>query len=193
MKKVPYSTYIKGQRNLNNITGVGSFDEVMINLQAVINEIKGGTLKGLIMSAAHIRRETEDSIPKTPVDTGNLRESWFVVTTRGKKVPMTQDFKGRIPKRYHSGKFRDNKKVGHTKEQLKEGYSNTINTFQGALSKNPKDIALVMGYAANYAFAVHENVYDHFKRPGSGAKWFEIAIKNNTNTIFQIIGKNAKI
>jgi hypothetical protein len=44
-----------------------------------IAQIKGYTEAGLYMAAAHLRRETEETEPITPVGkTGHLRESWRV-------------------------------------------------------------------------------------------------------------------
>ena len=52
---------------------------------------------------------------------------------------------------------------------------------------------LMMGYTANYALWVHENIGAKFKRPGSGPKWFEAAIKRNANNIVNIVKDNAKV
>jgi hypothetical protein len=55
-------------------------DNVMSNLNKEIEGIKNRSMRGLIMAAAFIRQETEHTEPFTPVDFGNLRASWFVVT-----------------------------------------------------------------------------------------------------------------
>ena len=62
-------------------TQVTGFDNVMRNLNAEIKAIKGRSMKGLIEGVAIIHRGTETQTPKVPVDTGNLRNSWF--TTPG--------------------------------------------------------------------------------------------------------------
>lgn len=56
------------------VTGV---DKVLRNLNREIKQIEGLTMKGLIQSAILIRRDMEQTSPKIPVDTGNLRASWF--------------------------------------------------------------------------------------------------------------------
>lgn len=56
------------------VTGV---DKVLRNLNREIKQIEGLTMKGLIQSAVLIRRDMEQTSPKIPVDTGNLRASWF--------------------------------------------------------------------------------------------------------------------
>jgi hypothetical protein len=50
-----------------------------------------------------------------------------------------------------------------------------------------------LGFTANYAWYVHENVGANFKRPEAGAKFFEAALKRNTDKILDIIKKEAKV
>ena len=57
-------------------------DKVGANLNKEILKIKGRSMKGLIEAAAFIRRDMEQTDPKIPVDTGNLRASWFTTTIR---------------------------------------------------------------------------------------------------------------
>lgn len=118
-----------------------SFEKVMKNLNREIEGIRGRTMKGLIRGTIIIRRAMDTGSPLIPVDTGNLRQSWFVTTLEGNK----------------------NKPV------------------------------LIMGFSANYATSVHENVGAHFRRPGAGAKFFESAIKNNEKEIIAVIKKEAKV
>ena len=50
---------------------------VMNNLNREILKIKAKSMKGLIESAIIIRRDMEKTPPLVPLDTGNLRASWF--------------------------------------------------------------------------------------------------------------------
>ena len=50
---------------------------VLNNLNREIKALDGRIMKGLIRSAILVRRSTEETPPLTPVDTGNLRASWF--------------------------------------------------------------------------------------------------------------------
>jgi hypothetical protein len=54
-------------------------------------------------------------------------------------------------------------------------------------------LAIIVGFSANYAVFVHENVGAHFNRPGSGAKFFEASLKRNKNNILKIIQRKARI
>jgi hypothetical protein len=61
------------------ITG---FEKVKSNLNKEIQGIKGRSMKGLIESAIIVRVSMEKTPPKIPVDTGNLRASWFTTRIR---------------------------------------------------------------------------------------------------------------
>jgi hypothetical protein len=50
---------------------------VMSNLNKEILKIEARSMKGLIEAAIIIRRDMDKTSPTIPVDTGNLRGSWF--------------------------------------------------------------------------------------------------------------------
>lgn len=51
----------------------------------------------------------------------------------------------------------------------------------------------VFGFSANYATFIHEDMKPkNFKRPGSGPKFLEAAIKNNKTAIVATIAKNVR-
>ena len=50
---------------------------VLKNLNKEVKSIKNRSMKGLIRSAVIIRRDMDFTSPLIPVDTGNLRASWF--------------------------------------------------------------------------------------------------------------------
>jgi len=51
---------------------------------------------------------------------------------------------------------------------------------------------LIMGYSANYALWVHENLTNKHKA-GTGALWFEKALRKHRDNIVKIVRDNAKI
>lgn len=53
-------------------------DTVRRNLTRTMGKMRVASMKGLILSAAHIRRDMDSTPPLIPVDTGVLRASWFV-------------------------------------------------------------------------------------------------------------------
>jgi hypothetical protein len=54
-------------------------NRVVANLNYAIKEIEGRSLKGLLLAVAHVRKEMDTVTPMIPVDTGNLRASWFAI------------------------------------------------------------------------------------------------------------------
>ena len=171
-------------------TQIHGFKEVEANLNRQLEGIRNRSMKGLIMGAALVRNETEKTPPLTPVDLGNLRASWFVVTSKGIQVG-----KG-------LGQFK-----GPKAATIASDHSSTIAEAQGFVVANStkEKQFLMMGYSANYALFVHENLEMHDPsnpywvrrkkqwKVGSGPKWFESAVKNNTSRIVQIVKDNAQI
>jgi len=160
--------------------GIKGMDVVMSNLNKEIVKIKAGSGAGLIEAAILIRRDMEFTSPKIPIDYGNLRASWFTVTGfglgAGSRGGTGAPFKG--PK---AGELAaDRAKAVSEGQGIAQSYSN-------------KGLMLMMGFSANYAMFVHENVGANFKRPGSGAKFFEAALKRNKGKILEIIRSNAQI
>lgn len=56
---------------------IKSFNTVKANLSREIEAIENRSMEGLIQAAAYIRVDMERTPPLIPVDTGNLRASWF--------------------------------------------------------------------------------------------------------------------
>jgi hypothetical protein len=63
----------------------------------------------------------------------------------------------------------------------------------------PAGPAVICGFSANYAVYVHEMLASatgnpiNWSRPGSGPKFFQSALRRNTDKILQIIKENAKV
>lgn len=167
---------------------------VMSNLNRELEGIENRSMQGLIMSAAYVRQQTEKVPPLTPVDLGNLRASWFVVTAQRVAVGASPKFKGEIA------------------TKMTPEHAATVTEAQGIIvaSSTGKKKFLMMGYSANYALYVHENIGMHDPnnpywvarmkkgakyrwREGSGPKWFESAIKNSAPKIIQIVKDHAQI
>jgi len=154
-----------------------SLEKVMENLNKEISQIKHKTMAGYIDAAIIIRRSMKYNPPKIPVDTGNLRASWFTSSITGTPTNVSNhnpDFKGK-----DAGKMADQ----HSK--VVEEYSN-----KAFAAKEP---TMYLGFSANYAAAVHESYGKHFRRPGAGAGFFVSAIRRNKDRIIEKIRKEAKI
>lgn len=180
---------------------IKGFSNVMANLNKEIKAIEGRTVKGMIESAIVIRRDMDKTDPKIPIDLGNLRASWFTVANRkegiGSQGDTARTFKG--------------KKASEMKSDRIEAISES----KGILTA-VKFPSLIMGFSANYAIYVHENVDANFagdaskikhtkkgkvtaktkkytRRAGAGAKFFESSVKRNSGKVIKIIQQNTKI
>lgn len=151
-------------------------EKVMRNLQKEIKQIEGFTMKGLIRSVIIIRRDMDKTSPLIPVDTGNLRASFFSVAGRTfYQEPLPETTK----------KFK-----GEDAEQLSFDHSAAI---QAAKAEVGSKLMVMFGFSANYATWAHEAVDYKFARPGSGAKFMESSIIRNKDRILLELKKSAKI
>ena len=141
-------------------------DATIKALNKEINKIEGVTVDGLIEAGFLIKRE---SLKQTPVDTGNLRGSAYVVSKNSISA---------------SGGF-----TGEGSGEAAQGYAaETQQSKTLAAASEKKEIPLVIvGYSARYAAIVHEALDVVFQRPGAKAKFLEDAIKANVSRIIKII------
>jgi len=167
---------------------MSDFKPLIARLNVELAKIQGATMKGLINSTAYIYKKTESEAPLTPVDTGNMRASWFVVTASG--VPVGRKL----------GQF-----VGENSGRMSADHTNALSECQGELkTKNtPTKKFLTMGYSAFYSGFVHEMIGANFnpperkgkkmRREGAGAQWLQIAINRNFQTILKIVAETSQI
>lgn len=168
--------------------GLKGEEIVMANLNRELEGIKTRSVVGLIKAAAFIYKKTETDVPLTPVDTGNMRASWFVTTAN------------RVAKGGGSPAF-----VGEDAAEMSAEHVSTVAEAQGivATQSTPNKKFLMMGYSVNYSGFVHEMIGANFnpekrkgtkrRREGAGAKWLQSAIYNNTQKIVQIVKDDAQI
>lgn len=157
------------------VVNVSGLDKTLRNLNQSAEKIEGKTMKGLIRAVIEIRRTSDKETPKIPVDTGNLRASWFTVTSNGSiQAGASPNFKGKKSSKFESS------------------HSATLSDAQSmkVVSEGP---FLLFGYSAYYAVEVHEAVEKNFRREGSGALFLQTAIDNNQHEILRLISKEAKI
>jgi len=159
---------------------LSGLDRVVNNLNKAINEIENKTLQGLIKASIIIRRSMDKQFPKIPVDTGNLRSSYYCVSYKSEVV------QGRAPRFKRVNLTTDNK-IRLEKEHA-QAVANAL-----ADAKRYKYPVVILGFSAWYAWIVHERVGVTFHRPQSGPKFFQMAIKNNQQKILETIKKEAKI
>ena len=173
---------------------------LMEELNMELSQVKGGSVKGLIMAAAFIRRATESQPPLTPVDTGNLRASWFVVSGSGISAG-----RGGINSSSGNPDSSGNKFIGPNAARMGADHASVIAKSQGIVKSISmgENKAVMLGYTAHYSGWVHEMIGAEFnpknrkgtkrRREGAGAKWLQSAIQNNKSKIVEIVRDNAKV
>lgn len=164
---------------------IKGLEQVMRNLNTRINSIPDRTLKGIIRGVAQIRRDMDKTAPLIPVDKGNLRASFFVVTSQG-AVPQ-----GASPRFKQTGK--KTTLTASEMAKLQSVHANTISEMMSrAKALSSKGPFVVFGFGAYYALYVHEMVGVNWTRPGSGPKFLENAVDRNTAYVLYTVAKEAQ-
>lgn len=147
----------------------------MRNFDKEVRALRFRTLDGLIAAVIELQREAE---PGTPVDTGNLRASWFTVSIQGEEETqlVIEKFKG------------DN---AGTMQANRSKVVAAAQSVAKRLSKPYRPVVL-FGYTANYAVYVHENLDAKFKRPGAKARWLYTALQNSREKMLSKIAEHAR-
>lgn len=149
---------------------VKGLDTVLKNLNKQIQSIKGDISKGLILG---MQLTKADSMKGTPVDTGNLKGSHYLVFSTG---GIEQE----------SSKFSTKDKSGQRVASEHSGH-----VSDAAASAKGKSYPFAeIGCTAFYAEAVHENL--EASHVTGGAKFMEKAITNNKDRIISLIKRFAK-
>lgn len=147
-------------------------DKFMRNFDKEVRQLRGRTLDGMIAAVIELQREAE---PGTPIDTGNLRASWFTVSIRGEEktqIVVTKFEDSQAQSNHRSVKARAQSAV----KELNKFYQPVV----------------LFGYTANYAVFVHENVDAKFKRPGAKARWLYLAMQTSRQKMLNAIAEKAK-
>lgn len=173
-------------------------DAVTAKINKEVQKIKGATVDGMLEAALFVQRDAQ---LLTPVDTGNLRASAYVIyggggrIVRSKSNPTVHNKKG---------------KAGSSARFL------TVASHNGVLTQRKKpsiDPYAEIGFTADYALAVHERlrgkgkggklgkVVSHAKFDKKSGKTFQIgqakfleqAFKQNSSRIIAIIRRRASI
>lgn len=185
----------KGITNAASIKWKG-IDKVLLGLNKAIDKIEGQTVQGMLEAALLIQGEAQRI---TPVDTGNLKASAYVIWGGGKKKTRSR-----------SNPTFTNKAAG------KKGSSRrfaTISEHTSVISGRKSRLISTspfaeVGFTANYAAQVHENLtarHGKVNKVGKGRfalhrvvqigqpKFLEQAFVQNSRKVFAIIKRRARI
>ena len=176
----------------SKITGVTGLDEVIAETNRAVMEVENRTMSGLIRAVAMLRKDMDKVMPKIPVDTGNLRASWFVITSRG-GIPS-----GSSPRfqKARTVKTKSGEMVEESVdiEKLVKGHVQTLMEAKSIMDTVPiYQEAIAFGFGAYYALYVHEMMNAKFKRRGAGPKYFQAAIRRNAVKMLALIIKEARM
>jgi len=159
-------------------------NEVLRNLNKEIKNIEGRTESGMIRAAIQVRRDMEKTPPIIPVDTSNLRASWFIITRSGRGATSTPTFSN-VSKTTGERRSVDTQQMRAQHERVTQNASSEVKQY-----KYP---VLIMGFSASYATEVHEDMTKKRKRPGSGPKFLEQSLIRNRSYILKVIREEARI
>ena len=165
---------------------VKGLDEMLRNLNKAISGIIGDVQKGLTLGALKIKGE---SMEKTPVDTGNLRASHYLVSGDGTRSEHKQDFKPTDSKG----------KPSKSAAQVASEHSGHVSEAASNAKAKAKPFVEI-GCTAFYAEKVHEDLNaKHIKTNKKGdavrigqAKFLETAIKENADKLVGWVKRFAK-
>lgn len=147
-----------------------SLDRVITNLNKEISKINGNVQNGLTLGMLMVKA---DSMSATPVDTGNLRGSHYLVSGDG-KVDRSSTF---VTKKSKSGE-----RVSKEHEDHIRSASSNAQSKKGPFCE--------IGCTAFYAVYVHENL--EAKHVTGKAKFMEDAIKSNYSKLLDAVKRFAK-
>lgn len=174
-------------------SNVEAIDKWTMAFNRQVSEIQGRSLAGLLKCAALIRNETEHGETVTPRRTGNLINSWFIVSGRGRIVAGG----GKKHKAEAGGPFR-----GPDAARVAGEHTAMLSDMEKRAIKNAKandGPVVIMGYSAFYALYVHEMAGTasgkeiHWKRKKSGPYWFLKALVKQQSNMLKIIADNVKM
>lgn len=149
-------------------------DKVINNLNKEVRKLERRTDEGLVKVGEMFYERME---PKIPVYTGNLRSSWFIVSRKGAETPMPSFLD--IPERMDAPRLTTN-------------HAAVLQLYSYVVSRQ-KQPAVVIGFSAYYAKAVHEMIDKEFKRPGAQARFMYSTLEQNFDRALSILAENVRV
>ncbi len=182
----------KGRIDAASIRWKG-IDKVLKGINKASEKVEIVTLRGLLEAGLMVKGEAQKI---TPVQTGNLKASAYVIWGGGSNV-FGNPNRNTSKIKYRSNPTAKNKKV-------KAGEENVVREHAAVLNhrmKSSLEPFTEVGYTANYAAKVHERTgVSHAKldkkrgRVQIGqAKFLEQAFQQNSRRIIAILKKHAKL
>lgn len=176
------------------VQGQVGLTRILKNLYAEIEGIKGRTLTGMIQGVRFIHKDCDATMPLVPERTGNLKQSWFLVSSRGKILDgYGAHFRPEIDPGYPTPSGA--KKAA----RMEADHFQMINVMADvAESMADEGPTVIFGYTAFYAILVHEMYASaewrpEWTRPGSGPHWLDASVKRNKGVVLGRIMATARL
>lgn len=180
---------LRGKQQRGKLRGL---DTVLLNLKKEIDKVEGRTRAGLAFGALIVKRK---AIILAPIDTGNLRNSAYVISGGGLKGG-----KPKIKQTGSEGDFRNKSAGSDVADKMFSDHRSILAERSSVTSKYP---FAEIGFTANYALMVHENLnVSHVKKSGKGkrkhlvrtgqAKFLETALLQSKRDIINQVRKRAR-
>lgn len=137
------------------------------------------TTKGFIRVGIYLRTSMENTSPLIPMDTGNLRASWFTTakSSKGKQIDTGSGFSA---------------STEGIKPEDKQAQATIVAKCRSIVHAAARPL-MVFGFSANYAAPVHENTGNvKWKKAGSGPLFFQKALERGRQEIFSILAKSGR-
>jgi hypothetical protein len=159
---------------------IKGIDKVINELNAEMQKMQTSiSTQGFIRVAIVLRRSMATNTPYIPIDTGNLRASWFTAIKgiAGKTTSQGVGFSAAT-----KGKVLDKQKQAAVVATVR------------AVVESKKNPLMIFGFSANYAAAVHEEKRKvEWKVAGAGPKFFQKALEREKGNILKILAENGKL
>jgi hypothetical protein len=164
------------------------FDVVLANLNKAITDIEGRTVQGMVKAAQLIEREMKHTPPIIPEDTGNLKQSFYIVAPTGGSAVGMAGLRTPVPSFIA-------KDANTNVAEITQSYYQAVGEAQSKVRSATKSRPIVvLGFGAPYSVYVHEMLGNiSWTKRNSGPKFFESALKRNASKLLSIISANAKI
>lgn len=147
-------------------------DKVIREIHDTIKDkVNNMSNKGFIRVGILLRNSMEHNAPGIPVDTGNLKSSWFTVSKGygGTVNSKGSGFDGTLPR---------------VRPQHKLNQAAMVSLAKVVVQSSAKPL-IIFGFAANYAVPVHE-------LHKSKSKFFQKALEREKGRILEILAKSVK-
>lgn len=166
---------------------VKGFANVQRQLNKYLDKVCVQTLPGLLRAADLILNDANQTYPVIPVDTGNMRNSMYIVV--GGQSPYV--FTGEHP--FFISRSLTHKGRVYSSEMILKYEEDHAKRIEESLRAVKGKIAVALGFSIYYSGYVENMVGENINwtRPNSGPFFFQSSVERNRNKILKILKQAA--